>query len=54
MRTDMGHTAVSATQASLVTLYIWRNGAKEKYFNFVIFNRIVGTKTKIIQTEPNI
>ena len=23
----MGHTAVSATQASLVTLWIWQNGA---------------------------
>ena len=49
----MGHTAVSATQASSVTLQIWQNGAKEEYCNFATFNRIVDTKTNIIQTEPN-
>ena len=27
----MGHTAVSATQASSVTLYIWQHGAKKNY-----------------------
>ena len=30
----------------------WQNEAKEKYCNFATFNRIVDTKTSIIQTEP--
>ena len=45
MRKRMGHTAVSATQASSGTLHPWQNGAKEKYCNFATFNRIVDTKT---------
>ena len=44
----MGHTAVSTTKASSVTLKIWQNGAKVKYSNFATFNRIVDTKTSII------
>ena len=43
MRKRMDHTAVSATQASSMTLQIWQNGAKEKYCNFATFNRIVDT-----------
>ena len=50
----MGHTAVSATEASSVTLLIWQHGTKENYCNFATFNRIVDTKTNIIQTGPNI
>ena len=34
MRIGMGHTAVSATQPSSVTLYIWQHGAKENYRKF--------------------
>ena len=41
----MGHTAVSATQASSVTLYIWQHGAKENYSTFETFNMVVDTKT---------
>ena len=40
----MGHTAVSATEASSVTLKIWQRD-KEKYCNFASFNRVVDTKT---------
>ena len=47
----MGQTAVSAAKASSVTLKIWQNGVKEKYCNFATFNRIVETKTSIIQTD---
>ena len=54
MRQGMGHTAVSTTQASSVTLYILQNGSKVKYCNFATFNRIVDRKTSIIQIEPNI
>ena len=37
-----------------MTLLIWKNEAKEKYCNFATFNKIVDTKTNIIQTETNI
>ena len=37
----MGHTAVSASQASSVTLQIWQHGAKENNCNFATFNGIV-------------
>ena len=50
----MGPTAVSATEASSVTLKIWHHGAKENYCNFETFNRVVDTKTSKIQMEPNI
>ena len=50
----MGHTAVSATQASSMTLQIWQHGAKENNCNFAPFNRVVDTKTSIIQMGPNI
>ena len=50
----MGHTAVSATIASSVTLQIWQDGAKDNYCNFPTFNGIVDAKTIIIQTGPNI
>ena len=45
----MGHTAVSATSA---TLKIWQHGAKENYCNFASFNRVVDTKTSVIQMGP--
>ena len=54
MRKGMGHTAFSATQALLVTLYIWQHGAKENYSKFETFNMVVNTKTWIIQMRPNI
>ena len=54
MRKKMGHTAVSATLASSTKLYIWQHGAREKSFCFAIFNRIVDTKTNIMQMETNI
>ena len=41
----MGHTAVSATYASSVTLKIWQHGAKENDSNFATFNKVVNTKT---------
>ena len=51
MRKLMGHTAVSATQASSVTLY----GAKENYSKFEIFKMIVNTKTKTSNSlEPSL
>ena len=49
----MCHTAVSATQASSVTLQIWQHGAKENYCNFASFNTVVDTKTSIIQMGLN-
>ena len=49
MRKRMGHTAVSATQASSGP---YRFGKMEPKRNAVI--RIVDTKTNIIQTEPNV
>ena len=39
----MDHTAVSATQASSVTLFIWQNGAKESDYKFASFHRVVDT-----------
>ena len=48
MRKEMGLTAVSTIKVSSVTLKIWQNGAKENYYNFATFNRIVDTKTSII------
>ena len=54
MRKVMGHTAVSAIQASSVTLKIWQHGAKENYCNFTIFNRVVDKKTSIIKMGSNI
>ena len=53
MRKWMGHTAVSTTKVSSVTLLVWQNGAKEKYCNFSTFNMLGDTKTSIIQTKPN-
>ena len=50
----MGHTAVSATQASSVTLKTWQQGAKKNNCNFAAFNRVVDKKTSIIQMGPNI
>ena len=52
MRKGMGHTVVSATQASSVTLQILQHGAKENYCNFASFNRVVDKKTSIIQMRP--
>ena len=34
MRKGMGHAAVLATQASSVTLFIWKHGVKEKNSKF--------------------
>ena len=39
---------------SSVTLQIWQHGAKENYSNFAASNRVVDTKTWIIQMGPNI
>ena len=50
----MGHTAVSAIQASSVTLLIWQHGAKERYSNFSTFSWLVDTKISIIKMGPNI
>ena len=50
----MGHTAVSATQASSVTLYIWQHEAQENYSKLETFNVVSNTKTFIIEMEPNI
>ena len=49
MRKGMSHIAVTATQASSVTLKIWQHGAKEKYSKFE-----TNTKTSIIKMGPNI
>ena len=40
----MGHTAVSATQASSVTIQNWQNGTEEKYRKCGTFNKIGNTK----------
>ena len=50
----MGHTVVSATQASSVTLYIWQHEAKGNYSKFETFIVVVNTKTFIVETEPKI
>ena len=50
----MSHIAVSATQASSVTLYIWQHEAKQNYLEFETFKRVVNTKTSIIESGPNI
>ena len=50
----MGHTAVSATKASSVTLQILQHGAKKKNCNFKALNRVVDKKTSIIKTGPNV
>ena len=50
----MGHTAISANQASSVTLQIWQHGAKENYCNFASFKSVVDTKTSIIQVGTNV
>ena len=47
MKKGMSHTAVSATQASLVTLL--QHGAKKNNGNFIPFNRVVDTKTSSIK-----
>ena len=48
----MGHTTVSATKASSVTLN-FHHGAEESYGNVASFNRVVDTKTSRIQMGPN-
>ena len=40
----MDHTAVSATQASSLTLYSWQHGAKMNYSKFKAFKMVVKTK----------
>ena len=53
----MGHTAVSATLASAVTLKIGQHGVKKNkknYCNFASFNRVVDVKTSILYMGPNI
>ena len=52
--TRKGHTMVSATEASSVTLQNWQRGAKMNDSNFANFNRIVHTRNSIIQKGPNI
>ena len=48
----MDHAANSASYSDPLDLVQY--GAKEKYSNFATFNRIVDTKTGIINTEPNL
>ena len=43
MSKGMDHTAVSATEASSVTLQIWQRGAKQTYCNVEFFNSVVDT-----------
>ena len=50
----IGHTAVSATLASSVTLQILQHDAKENYCNFATVNRVVLTMTSTIRMGPNI
>ena len=50
----MGHTAVSVTQASSVTLWFWQLGAKENYCNFAAFNMVVNTENSIIKNGTKI
>ena len=50
----MDHTAVSATQASSVTLSIWKLGAKKNNSNFASSNSVVYTKTSKSQMGPSI
>ena len=47
LRIRVGHTAVSATDPLDLAMEPKRNTV-----NFAFFNRIVDTKTSIIQTEP--
>ena len=49
----MGHTAISVTKASSVTLNLACE-AKANYSNFETFNKVVDTKTSIIKMGPNI
>ena len=49
----MGHTAVSATRASSVTLYIRQHGAKESYSKFASFKMVVKTNTSMIHVGSN-
>ena len=53
MRKRMGHNAVSATQASSVTLYIRQHGAKESYSKFASFKMVVKTNTSMIHVGSN-
>ena len=50
----MGHTMVSATQASSVTLRILQYRTEDNYCNFAPINSAVDTKTSIIQMGSNI
>ena len=50
----MDHAALSATQASSVTLQSWQHGAKENYNKFETFKMVVKTKTNMIQIGSNI
>ena len=54
MRKVMGHTAVSATQASSVTHKKWQHGATYNYCTFTTFKMEVNTKTSVIQMGPNV
>ena len=47
MRKGVGHAMVSSDPLDLVK---W---SQRELLNFTTFNRIVDTKTSIIQTEPN-
>ena len=37
-----------------LSLFSWQNGAKEKYSNFAIFNRISDTKTRVLSKQSQI
>ena len=54
MRKVMGHTMVSATQASLATLEKWQHGATYNYCKFTNFKMVVNIKTIVIQMGLNV
>ena len=51
---EIGHAAVSATEASSVTLQIWQHGAKTNYCSYAIFIKNVYTSSTIIEMESNV
>ena len=50
----MGHTVISATLASSVTVFrLKKIGKNEIYCNFENFNRVVDIKTSFIEVGPD-
>ena len=46
-----GHIAISATEVSAVTLQILQHGGKDDYCKLATFNRVVDTKSSVIQIK---